>query len=152
MKRIFGLMAILLIWAGLAEAGVLKVMVPADEFKQMESRLEKLEKENNQLQQEVRSMQAKPSDKEKGPQINALVQENKQLKQEVESMAEKFSEKTVSSKEMDNKLSTLGRENRKLKRKVSSLKEKGLELSSDRRTANQVYSEANKKLASHIFK
>ena len=152
MKRIFGIMAILLIWTGSANAGQLKVMVPVDEFEQLESRLAALEQENSQLQQEVKSLAEKPSEKKMGSQVDALVQENNQLKQEVESLAEKSSAEAASSKGMDTRLGALGRENRQLKRSVASLKEEGALLRSDKRTARHVYFERNKKFSSHIFK
>ena len=159
MKRIFWIMAILLIWAGSTNAGVLKVKVPVDEFEQMKSRLETLEKENNQLQQEVKSLADKTSEaetvsdkKEVESRLKALAQENNQLKQKVEELAETSSEEAGSSEKLASSLDALGRENRQLKRSVASLKEAGTVLRSDRRTARHMYFETNKKFAGHIFK
>ena len=154
MKRIFWTMTILLFWAGSANAGVLKVMVPIDELEQMESRLKTLEKENSQLQQDAKSLADKPSEKEKemGSQLDALEQENNQLQQQVESLAKESSEEAASAKGMDTRLDALGRENRQLKRSVASLKDAGAVLRSDKRAAQQVYFQTTKKFANHIFK
>ncbi|MCK4837557.1 MAG: hypothetical protein KAS94_02085 [Desulfobulbaceae bacterium] len=198
MKRIFGIMAILLIWTGSVNAGVLKVMIPVDEFEKLESRLETLEKENsqlksgaefqpikppkadrasyakemqariealerenNQLRKEVlkplpavslEAEKASAAARELEVQLNNLEQENNLLKQQVESLAGESSEEAAAAKGMDTQLEALGRENRQLKRSVASLKEAGTVLRSDKRTARHVYSETNKKIASHVFK
>lgn len=153
MKKTFWLMAIILIWTGSAGAGVLKVKVPVNDFEQMQSRLEALEKENIQLQQEVKSLTKKPAENELGTQIDALEKENAKLKEEIKSLAEKSSEADAASiNAMNSRLDSLGRENRQLKRSVASLKETGTDLVSDRRTAKQAYSGTNKQLNSHIFK
>lgn len=159
MKKIYWIMAILLIWAGSANAGVLKVKIPADDFEQMKSRLEALEKENNQLQQEVKSLSDRSSEakktsdaKELESKISALTQKNNKLKKEIESMTEASSNDAASAERLANNLDTLGRENRQLKKSVATLKESGATLRSDRRTARHVYYEASKKLNNHIFK
>lgn len=160
MKQIFGIMAILLIWTGLAGAGVLKVKVPIDEFEQMKSRLETLENENSQLKKDVDSLAANPAETEKAAntkeieaRINALAQENDQLKEEIKSLADKPSESEAAhAKEFGSKLDSLGRENRQLKQSLASLQEAGALQRSDSRTARHLYFESNKKLAQHIFK
>jgi len=152
MKKAIGLGIILLIWIGSVSAGELKVKVPVEEFEQMKTRLETLENEKVQLQEELKTLSDKTTDEEMKEQVESLSQENKQLQQKVESMAEKTSKEASYAKEKDNRLDTMGRENRQLKRAVASLKESGALLRSDRRTARQVYFQANKKFASHIFK
>jgi chromosome segregation ATPase len=112
MKQIFWIMAMLLIWAGPVNAGVLKVMVPIDEFEQMDSRIEALERENRQLQKEVESS----GGSKMSPQLDALEQENSQLRQQVRSLAGKSSDI-----EIESQLDTLEQENNRLRQQVESL-------------------------------
>lgn len=132
MKRILGIMAILLIWAGSVNAGVLKVMIPVDDFEQMESRLKTLEKENRQLKSgaEISPIRPPKEDraryaKEMQARIEALERENNQLRQEVLKPLPSVSleaEKALSAaKEMEVKLNTLEQENTQLKQQVESL-------------------------------
>lgn len=158
MKNVFWITTILLLWLGAANAGVLKVKVPVDEFDQMKSRIEALKNENDKLKAEINSY-AVPAEevdsvkaKEMRDQIEALERENDQLKSEVKTLAEKPSGADPEiAKEMNSRIDSLGRENRKLKLSVASLKEKGQELQSDKRTANHIYFETNKKFSKHIF-
>jgi|GEM_PF-6485603 len=152
MKKVIGLGVILLIWVGSVSAGELKVKIPVDEFEQMKTRLEKLENENIQLQEELNTLSNKTTDEEMMEQVESLSQENEQLQQQIESMAGKTSKEASYAEEKDSRIDILGRENRRLKRSIASLKESGALLRSDRRTARQVYFQANKKFASHIFK
>jgi chromosome segregation ATPase len=182
MKRIIGVAAILLIWVGSANCGELKVKVPVDEFEQMKSRLETLEKRNRELKNEVEIRSNKTADAEMEEQLEkmareneelksqmnnlsntttdtgmnerleTLARENKELQQKVDSLAEQSPEEDSYARKRASQLDALGRENRRLKRAVTSLKESGTVLGSDRRTARQVYFEANKKFATHIYK
>ena len=181
MKQIIMFMAILLIWAGTANAGVLKVKVPADEYEQMKSQLETLKMENSKLKQAVNDIAENPSTdnadaEELLSQLEALENENSKLKQAVGYLSEKSSinepatteivtqldalakennqlkQQLEATKDVNDRLNALGKENRKLKRSVASLKEKGSLQRGDRRTARQVYHDPQKTFADHIFK
>ncbi|MEN8134967.1 MAG: hypothetical protein ABFS18_05455 [Thermodesulfobacteriota bacterium] len=153
MKRIFGIMAILLIWAGAVDAGVLKVMVPVDEFEQMESRLEELKKENRQLKKGSNSLPDKTTEvdrtaytNEMQSRIEALERENNQLKQEANQPLPANSleaERAANAaEELEAQLKELEQENKHLKQEVWSLAEK----SSEETTS----SESSKKLETRL--
>jgi tetrahydromethanopterin S-methyltransferase subunit G len=89
-KRILILMALLLVWTGSANGGVLKVMVPIDEFEQMSERLDVLEKENNVLKADMNALGdaevLNRQNKEMGARLNALEGENNKLQREVSAL------------------------------------------------------------------
>ncbi|MFN2366030.1 MAG: hypothetical protein ABR523_06145 [Desulfurivibrionaceae bacterium] len=182
MKKLIGIAAILLIWAGSATGGVLKVKVPVDELEQMKSRLETLEKKNQELKSEIRTLSQtttnaemnerlarmareneglqrelnilaeKTTDAKMNEQLEKMARENEELQKQVAALTENPSQEASLTEKKDSRIDALGRENRQLKRTVTSLKESGTVQRSDRRTARQVYFEANKKFASHSYK
>ena len=138
MKQIFWIMAILLIGAGSANAGVLKVMIPVDEFAQMKSRIETLKEENSQLKRDARFLAGASSDvdsasdsKEMQSRIETLERENSRLREEVyKPLAAKSLEAEEASnaaKELAAQLNALEQENNQLKQEVWSLAEKSSE-------------------------
>ncbi|MDF1578316.1 MAG: hypothetical protein P1P81_07720 [Desulfobulbales bacterium] len=152
MRKIMGIAAILLIWVGSANGGELKVQVPVDEFEQIKSRLETLEQENQALRSEVKTMAKRTTDAELKEQRDKLARENEELRQQAESLAEKSLAEAAHAEKKDSRIDAMGSENRQLKRTVAVLKESGEALRSDRRTARQVYFEANKTFATHIYR
>jgi len=87
-KPIFLLMTAMLMCSSTALAGELKVAVPVDEFKKMQSRLESLEQENNQLKQGVKRSDAAASSAgvEIQNRLQIVEKENNRLRQELSSL------------------------------------------------------------------
>ena len=154
MKRILILMALLLVWTGSANGGVLKVMVPIDEFEQMSKRLDVLEKENTELKDEMKTFgdaeAMSRQNKELSERLNALENEKNKLQNEVAVM--KGTDAATEQQKMESQISSLERQNARLKRDVNKLKDEGVLYSSDRRTAREVYFIARKSSTSHVFK
>ena len=154
MRRILILMAMLLVWTGSANGGVLKVMVPIDEFEAMSGRLERLEKENSALQKDVESFgDAKAlGDKNKDLEgrLNALESEKSKLQSEIETL--KGTDQATAQEKMESQISSLEKKNARLKRNVRKLKDEGVLYASDRKTAREVFSNARKASTSHTFK
>jgi len=118
-KRIFLLMAAMLVCNGAAQAGDLKVLVPVDEFRQMQGRLEALEKENNQLKQgparqEVAVTPA-PASAEMQNRLQAMESENARLRQEMNAAKVSQGNQAGSNPEIQAKLDALAKENSQLK-------------------------------------
>lgn len=117
MKRIFLLAAAMLIGSGPVFAGDLKVMVPVDEFKQLKSRLDALEKENSRLKQGGAAEEVKavsPVNGELQSRLQAVENENGRLLQELNAV--KSQERTVPvDTGMQARLDAVEKENRQLK-------------------------------------
>lgn len=117
MKKIFLLTAAMLVCSGPVFAGDLKVMVPVDEFKQLKSRLDALEKENSKLKQgggveEVKSVS--PVSGELQSRLQAVENENSRLLQELNAMKSQDRPVQVSA-EVQARLDAVEKENRQLK-------------------------------------
>jgi uncharacterized protein (UPF0335 family) len=153
-RRILILMAMLLVWTGSANGGVLKVMVPIDEFEAMSGRLERLEKENITLKEDVKSFgDAKAlgdRNKELEGRLNALESENSKLQNEVGSL--RGTDQATAQDKMESRVSSLERKNARLKKDIRKLKDEGVLYASDRKTAREVFSHARKASTSHVFK
>lgn len=117
MKRISLIMVALLVCFGTARAGELKVMVPVNDYKQMQAKLAALEQENNQLKQEVNSSAvAGGSDQETTAlqsRLTSLEQENNSLRQQLQS------QQGQSSDEMASRIATLEQENSQLQTQLT---------------------------------
>lgn len=126
MKRIFLLTAAMLIGSGPVFAGDLKVMVPVDEFKQLKSRLDALEKENSRLKQvgaadEVKAVS--PVSGELQSRLQAVENENGRLLQELNAI--KSQERPVQvDTGMQARLDAIEKENRQLKEARANQSEK----------------------------
>jgi cell division protein FtsB len=153
-KRILILMALLLVWTGSANGGVLKVMVPIDEFEQMSERLDVLEKENNVLKADMNALGdaevLNRQNKELGARLNALEGENNKLQREVSAL--KGTDAASEQEKMESHISSLEKKNARLKRNINKLKDEGVLYASDRRAARAVYSNALKASSGHVFK
>lgn len=118
MKRIFLLMAALLV-NGPAWAGDLKIAIPVDEFKQMQARLEALEKENGQLKQAPVRQEVAPVvpqvSAEMQSRLQAMESENSRLRQEVNALKGSQGNNTSANVEIQAKLDALAKENSQLK-------------------------------------
>ncbi len=127
MKKIFLLTAAMLVCSGPVFAGDLKVMVPVDEFKQLKSRLDALEKENSRLKQsggaeEVKSVS--PANGELQSRLQAVETENNRLVQEINTL--KSQERPVQvNAEVQARLDAVEKENRQLKEARANQVEKG---------------------------
>lgn len=126
MKRIFLLTAAMLVWGGSVVAGELKVAVPVDDYKQLKSRLEALEKENSQLKQGAGSkgsVVASPVGAEMQSRLQETENENSRLRQELNAM--KSQERPAPANlEVQARLETVERENRQLKEAQARQSEK----------------------------
>ncbi len=126
MKKIFLLTTMMLVWSGSVVAGELKVAVPVDEFKQIKSRLEALEKENSQLKKGSGpdgSIMGSPGSPEMEGRLQATENENSRLRQELNAL--KSQERSTSSNmEIQAKLDTVEKENRQLKEAQARQSEK----------------------------
>jgi len=147
-------MALLLVWTGSANGGVLKVMVPIDEFEEMSDRLEVLEKENSTLQEDMKTFgdaeAMSQQNKELGARLNALESEKSKLQREVAAL--KGMDTADEQKKMESQIARLEKKNARLKRDVNKLKEQGVLYASDRRVAKDVFSTARKASTGHVFK
>ena len=115
-KRILLVMAALLICSVTARAGELKVMVPVDDYKQMQAKLKALEQENSQLKQAVNSSAAVGTDQETmalQSQLTSLEQENSSLRQQLQS------QEGQASDELASRISALEQENSQLQTQLA---------------------------------
>lgn len=122
MKRIFLLTAAMLVWGGPVGAADLKVMVPVNEFKQLQSRLDALEKENAQLKQGAASEGAgvaSPVGGELQSRLRDVENENSRLRQELN--AAKGQERPAQvSPEVQARLEAVENENRRLRESLQA--------------------------------
>ena len=119
MKRIIMVMAVLLIGAATSRAGELKVMVPVNDYKQMQSRLQTLEQENNQLRQSVSSggMRGGSSQETAALQsrLTGLERENNSLRQQLSAQ-----QAQVGGDELAGRIAGLERENDSLRQQLNA--------------------------------
>ncbi|NTV15244.1 MAG: hypothetical protein HGA96_15135 [Desulfobulbaceae bacterium] len=106
-KRIFLLMVAMQVFNGAAFAGDLKVAVPLADYKEMEARIEALEKENSQLKQGtvIREVTlAPPVSVEMQNRLQAMESENGRLRQEINGLKGSQGSKAGSNAEVQAKL------------------------------------------------
>lgn len=119
MKRIFLLMAAMLVWNGAVLAGELKVAVPVDEFKKMQARLQALEEENSHLKDGANRPTAlappAPASVELQTRLQAMENENNRLRQEMGALKVNQGGQAASTTEIQAKLDALAKENNQLK-------------------------------------
>lgn len=117
MKRIFLLTAVMVVWSGSVVAGELKIAVPVNDYKQLKSRLEALEKENSQLKRGIGSegaVVASPVGGEMQSRLQETENENTRLRQELNAI--KSQERPVTADvEIQSRLEAVEKENRQLK-------------------------------------
>lgn len=119
MKRIFLLTASMLVWGGPVVAAELKVMVPVNEFKQLQSRLEALEKENAQLKQVEGAAVASPVSGELQSRLQSVENENNRLRQELNAVKGQERPAQVSP-EVQARLEAVESENRQLRESMQA--------------------------------
>lgn len=130
MKRIFLLTAATLLLGGPVVAGDLKIAVPVDDFKQLKSRLEALEKENSQLKEQAAvakpaAVAVAPVDPELKGRLQAVESENSRLRQELN--AAKVQERPAPvNTDAQARLEAVEKENRLLKEAQARQSEKGV--------------------------
>jgi chromosome segregation ATPase len=116
-KRILLIMVALLICSVTARAGELKVMVPVDDYKQMQAKLKGLEEENSQLKQAVNSSAAVAGNGQETAalqsQLSSLEQENTSLRQQLQSQQGQASEDLAA------RISALEQENSQLQTQLA---------------------------------
>jgi len=142
------MIALVLVWTGSASAGELKIQIPINEFEQIQSRLDALEKENTTLRQEARSMErsvqtGQVDDPAMKSRLDALEAENNRLRQDVEAQAgsgEMVVQSDSETADLHNRLSELESQSRRQKQEIKTLKQGKAFIESDTRSAKQLYS------------
>jgi len=116
-KRILLIVAALLICSVTARAGELKVMVPVDDFKQMQAKLKGLEEENSQLKQAVNSSAAVGVNGQETAalqsRLTSMEQENTSLRQQLQS------QQGQASDDLASRISALEQENSQLQTQLA---------------------------------
>lgn len=117
MKKILLLMAAMLVCKGSVWAGDLKVAVPLDDFKKMQSRLEALEKENNQLKEGAQKAETAPATAsvELQSRLQYMENENNRLRQEVSALKGSQGGQAPVNADVQAKLDALSKENSQLR-------------------------------------
>jgi chromosome segregation ATPase len=114
-------MTALFFCTGAATAADLKVMVPVDDFKKLNARVETLEQENRQLQRAVEAGTAGGATRESlalQSQLATLEEENNQLKRQIQTM-----QGQPVGADLSARISALEQENSQLRMQVTELQE-----------------------------
>lgn len=171
-KRIFLLTAAMLILCDSVVANELKIAVPIDEFKQLKSRLETLEKENSQLRQEVGPEKIVPPstvNMEMQSRLQATENENNRLRQELNAMKSQEHPATTNAEVQASqgekssggedtvlaaKLNAAENENSKLQQEIKMMKEGGFAavFAESKISARELYFLKRRKGISHTYK
>ncbi|MBU0486039.1 MAG: hypothetical protein KKB30_16160 [Proteobacteria bacterium] len=157
MRLMFLVLASLLVWTGFVTAGELKIQIPVSAYEEIRSRLEILENENNQLKQEVETLNAAKEggsqNKDMESSLTAMEAENSQLKAKVKSL-ENVKVSASQDSDLDSRLADMEKENNRLKLRVKALKEGRAAnfYTSDTRSARQMYSAIVLKTNNHVYK
>lgn len=171
-KRVFLLTSAMLIWCGSVVANELKIAVPIDEFKQLKSRLEALEKENNQLRQGVGPegvVAPSTVNTEIQSRLQATENENSRLRQELNTiknqehpastnteMQARQSEKSSGGEDtlLAARLNAAENENSKLQQEIKTMKEGGVAavFAESKISARELYFLNRRKGISHPYK
>jgi predicted nuclease with TOPRIM domain len=135
-KRIIIIVAAFLICVGTARAGELKIMVPVDDYKQMKTKLEMLEKENSQLKQEVTSKNASGGAGQEDAEalqsrLKGLEKENSSLKQQLQA------QQGQAGNELKDRVSALEQENSQLQKQLAEKQQQGGENMAGAEKANE---------------